>query len=120
MAAARRSANHINRGNMLRQLLTFIAPATIAAFAIVTVASTDAAAPTLSAAPGGDDVQLGEDQAQNMSYPPIGPPPKPPCEAVWTCDWETFYPNRSACAAACGGPANCAQDFNCDGTCICP
>ena len=110
---------------MLRKVLTFTAPVLAAAFAIVTVASSDAAATTVEL-----DGELVDDPSQNMSgpiessspgeLPPLGPPPKPPCEAVWTCDWSNFYPSRSACAAACGGPANCAQDFNCDGSCICP
>ncbi len=110
---------------MLRTMLTLTSSALVAALAIVTVDDTDAATA------GAADIELSADPAMNMTWPigpvdpwelppdPIGPPPKPPCQPIWTCDWETWYPTRAACGAVCGGGANCAQDFNCDGSCIC-
>jgi hypothetical protein len=105
---------------MLHKLLIYASPALVAVLALGSL--TPATPASLAVA----DVQLVDDQASNMSlmdYPPdipdVGPPLKPPCPPVWTCDWANWFPSRAECQAVCGA-GNCAQDYNCDGTCVCP
>lgn len=115
---------------MIHKLMTYGSPVLLAVLAVGSLAG-DAPVPDLESLDAAAAVQLADDPALNMSTmddppvivdipppPPIGPPPKPPCEPIWTCDWENFYPTRATCQAVCG-VGNCAQDFNCDGSCIC-
>lgn len=44
----------------------------------------------------------------------------PYCPRHWTCNLVNWYSSEGDCLARCSSPSQCALEYHCNGSCLCP